>query len=87
LARHIGDAVEKDGRLRGFRLRKMTIRVFLTEAGAFRHVELAASTGDQKLDETLKSVFEALPPMPDPPPKTLSQPIVATVTPIGGPAG
>jgi hypothetical protein len=65
----------------------MTIRVFLTEAGAFKHIELAASTGDRKLDALLKDVFQAISPMSDPPPKTTIYPIVATVTPAMGPTG
>lgn len=78
LSRHMQSALARtrDVRLEDY---KANVRVWLSPSGEFKRVELAASTGDEKVDEALRQAFLRLPPMPDVP-ANLPYPIRLRIT-------
>lgn len=74
----VQDAVQKQRRLSGTRYR-VDVQMWLTGEGSPAQVELITSTGSADLDKALLAAIRAMPPLPEPPPKEMQQPVVFQV--------
>lgn len=75
LKRHLDDVAQRNRELQG-RNYQVSIGLWLDRAGNVQRYELLGSTGDARIDSALKQTLDTLPPMREPPPADLPQPIV-----------
>lgn len=74
----VQDALQKQRRLSGTRYRA-DVQMWLSGEGTPAQVELITSTGNADLDKALLAAIRAMPPLPEPPPKEMQQPVVFQV--------
>lgn len=79
LQRHLQDELARHKRLKGADYR-VTVRVWLSRSGAVQRVDLAGTSGNGEVDETLRRVLADVPALREPPPESMPQPIKVRIT-------
>lgn len=74
----IGKRLHQDDKLDVSRFR-VTIKIWLSEAGRVEKVELSRKTGDGQMDQRIEQAIASMPAMPEAPPKEMPQPIVVRI--------
>jgi protein TonB len=79
LQRHLQDELARHKRLKGADYR-VTVRVWLSKSGTVQRVDLAGTSGNGEVDETLRRVLADVPTLREPPPENMPQPIKVRIT-------
>lgn len=79
LQRHLQDELARHKKLKGVDYR-VTVRVWLSKSGAIQRVDLAGSSGNGEVDETLRRVLADVSALREPPPENMPQPIKVRIT-------
>lgn len=79
LQRFLQDELAKHKKLKSADYR-VIVRVWLSRAGAVQRVELAGSSGNGEIDESLRKALAEVPALRDPPPENMPQPVKVRIT-------
>lgn len=79
LQRFLQDELAKHKKLKSADYR-VIVRVWLSRAGAVQRVELAGSSGNGEIDESLRKALADVPALRDPPPENMPQPVKVRIT-------
>ena len=75
----IHEALAKDPKL-SVGSYKVLLNIWLTPEGKIQEYKLAGSSGDAETDDRIKAVMDALPPLTEPPPEDMPQPVKLRMT-------
>jgi protein TonB len=79
IKRHFDEISAKNRKLQGKRY-NATVRIWLARDGRITRSELVGSSGDAETDKVLKQMLAEMPPVGEPPPENMPQPLRMRVT-------
>jgi protein TonB len=75
IKRHVDEIAQRNRELQG-RNYQVAVGIWLDRTGGVQRYELIGSSGDEKIDRALRETLAGLPPLREPPPQDMPQPVV-----------